>query len=238
MMQSYNRGPAPGTKAFSCVFTFLFGFFAVFGVIFVIAGGFWLGSDKEFFNNAEQTVGTVEEVFTDSDGVMHPIVRYTAEGSEYVQRLNSSSSSFKIGDEIDVFFLADDPQNARADSFSGGIVFIVVGSVFAFAGLIGIAVRSVSKMKRESLINSGERVSSVITDVRFMENITVNGVHPYKIYCDSDRVPEMQGKPFVSKNIYFPVSRDVVGKYISVYVDSKNPCKYIVDTDELKNFSL
>lgn len=223
-------GPAPGTKNFEKLLVIIFTSFWIVGMAFAIIGGIWLHSDNEFLNTAQQIQGTIIEFSYDSDGDTKPTVKYIVNGEIYTHELNYYSSSMKIGDTVDLFYDADYPQNVRS-SFSGGEVFVCVGSVFAIFGFSGTVVIFAQKRSKKKCLDEGEPIRARVTKIKLLKNVAVNGVSPYRVYCDSSAVPEMRGKPFVSRNIYVRVPQDLVGTYLTVYVDSKKPQRYYVDID-------
>lgn len=112
-------------------------------------------------------------------------------------------------------------------------MFLGIGGVFFIIGTIGSIARAVPASNKKKLLANGERINARILKVKRLDNITVNGVVPYVIFCDSSSVPERKGKPFKSKYIYRELSDSLVGTYAAVYTDAKNPAKYYVDTDKV-----
>lgn len=76
-----------------------------------------------FVSGAERTTGTVIELsseFSDGDEVFYPIVRFTtAEGRsvEFESSSGSSPPSESVGDQVDVLYDPDDPEDAQISGF-------------------------------------------------------------------------------------------------------------------------
>ena len=110
-------------------------------------------------------------------------------------------------------------------------IFAGMGLIFAAVGIIPLAVSAKKKKAKIALRENGQRVEAVITQIELNTAISVNGVHPYNIICESrDQAGEV--RVYTSENIYRKLDSSLVGKPITVIVSRDDPDKYLVDTFE------
>lgn len=228
------NGPAPGSKSFRCILLILFVSFALGGLLFTVIGGIWLHSDVTFYKTANTAAGEIAEFVSDGEGNQHPIVRYNADGKEYRVRLNSYSSSMRVGDAYTMYYVPDAPHQAREKTFLGGTMFLCIGGVFFLFGAVGLGVYTWRVGGKRRLKENGDAVTARITAVVCAENVTVNGRTPYYLFCETGAVPALAGKRLKSRYVYKPLPQSLVGTSVRVYFDPKKPTRYLVDTDSLQ----
>lgn len=231
---SYMRGPAPGSKPFRRILLILFVSFALGGLLFTVVGGIWLHSDIAFYKTAKTAQGEIAEFVSDGNGNQHPIVRYTADGKEYRVRLNSYSSSMRVGDVYTMYYAPDAPHQARNKTFLGSTMFLSIGGSFFLFGAGGLWIYTSRVSGKRRLKEKGDAVTARITAVVRAENITVNGRTPYYLFCETGAVPALAGKRLKSRYVYEPLPQSLVGTSVRVYFDPEKPTKYLVDTDSLQ----
>ncbi len=232
--------PAPDSKGFRLILKILFSVFAVFGAVFLLVGIFWLQSDREFFAAAQTTQGEIVDFVSETDGNQHPVVQYTVDGQIYKVRLNSYSASMRKGDTYTMYFSPDAPHAARIKESLGGTIFVCIGGGFFLFGAIGLMSAILPARRKSRLRKSGECISARITAVTRLDNVHVNGVVPYRIFCETGAIPELSGKRLKSGYVYTPLPQTLVGTAVRLYFDSKKPQRYFIDTDSLqipKDFS-
>lgn len=231
---SYMHGPAPGSKPFQRILLILFVSFALGGLLFTVIGGIWMHSDIAFYKTAKTAQGEIAEFVSDSEGGQHPIVRYTVDGKEYRVRLNSYSSSMRVGDVYTMYYAPDAPHQARNKTFLGSTMFLCIGGCFFLFGAVGLGISTMRRNGKQRLIEKGDAVTARITAVACAENVTVNGRTPYYLFCETSAVPALAGKRLKSRYIYEPLPQSLVGTSVRVYFDPQKPTKYLVDTDSLQ----
>lgn len=90
---------------------------------------------------AKETNGTVIRTLQLPNGGIRPEVEYEVGGRLFVTRAmcRTSSTSYRIGDQVRVFYKTDDPTSAKLDSFlelwSLPLVLLLSGIVFLLTGL-------------------------------------------------------------------------------------------------------
>lgn len=175
--------------------------------------------------------GWISEITTawDShDGQDHQVyVGYVYDGVTYEDvPISVYKSSMDVGDRIR---LGIDPENPHEATMLGsfrlfGCVMGGIGGVFALIGLIFPGISAANKRKARMLMENGRRVHAMVSNVEMNFNVTINGRHPYVLYC-------REGTRNYKSNLLWedPGARHPVGTYISVYVDPERPKRYYVD---------
>lgn len=226
--------PAPGTRQMTLFLRIFFACFALFGAVFLIAGGFWARSDAQFFETALQTQGEIVRFTSDTDGHQHPVVAYTVDGEEYRQELNYYTSSMRVGDAVMMYYTADAPHQARGKGVSGGAVFLLVGGIFFLIGGVGFLFATLPAVGKKRLRKNGECVSARVTAVTRIDNVQVNSVVPYRVFCKTGVIPELAEQTLKSPMVYRELPQSLVGTAVQVYVEPKRHKRYLVDIDSLQ----
>ncbi len=223
--------------------SFLMGIiYAIVGIIFLIVGIAISVHNNNFLKNAQQTNAVIsrveKEYYKDSDGdrkTKHNVwVKYEINGKQYEELLDYYSSNMREGDTIIINYSPDDPSEIITNTGSKilDLVIIPLGSILAMLGLFFILKKILSDQRRKRLIQSGECLTGVITNVEINKYVTINNRHPYKAECEV--IDHYSGERYLysSDNIIGNIS-DLIGKEVTVYVDSKNKKNYYVDIYEL-----
>ena len=216
--------------------------YAIVGIIFLIVGITISVHNNNFLMNAQQTNAVIsrieKEYYYDSDGerkAKHSAwVKYEINGRQYEELLDYYSSDMHEGDTIIINYSPDDPSKIITNMGSKilGFVIIPLGSIFALLGLILIMKKIHSDQKRNKLIQSGECLTGIITNVERNKYVTINKIHPYKAECEVIDPYSNEKFLYSSDNIMGNISA-IIGREVTVYVDSNNKKNYYVDIYEL-----
>lgn len=223
--------------------SFLMGIiYAIVGTIFLIVGITISVHNNNFLNNAQQTNAVIsrveKEYYYDSDGerkAKHSVwVKYEIDDRQYEELLDYYSSDMRKGDTIIINYSPDDPSKiiTKIGSNIIGFVIIPLGGIFALLGLVFILKKVLSDKKRNKLIRSGECLTGIITNVERNKYVTINKRHPYKAECEVIDPYSSEKYLYSSDNIMGNIS-DLIGREVTVYVDSNNKKNYYVDIYEL-----
>jgi hypothetical protein len=124
--------------------------FLLVGLGLCVGGGYWGWITYSFMQTASRAPGTVVEVtqYRDSEGdnVYSPVVEYTLPSGRTVrfeEDLRSSPPSHRVGDEVEVLYNPENPEEARINSvfnvwFGPGLLLglgVCFGSVAFLVGL-------------------------------------------------------------------------------------------------------
>lgn len=214
--------------------------FASIELIFLIIGLFVC---KSLFNyeNKIDTTGIITEISTyksTNNNIRHEVyVSYTVEDKEYESKLNSYSSSFYEGKEIDIYYDEENPEKIGVKSldliflmFPGfGILFLVIGGT-------GILVKISKKNKEKKLRENGELIYANYVETAINHSYRVNGKFPYNIICEWNNPEDNKKYILKSKNLWIDPENLIEEKDIKtfpVYINLSNPKQYFIDVDSL-----
>lgn len=214
--------------------------FASIGAIFVTIGvAVFCGVFN--YENKIDTVGTITEISsyrnTNHNRNHEVYVSYIVEGKEYESRLNSYSSSFYEGKEIDIYYDKDNPNKIGVKSLD--LLFLIfpgIGLIFLIIGGTGILVKINRRKSEESLKENGELIYANYVETVVNTSYRVNGKCPYNIICEWNNTLDNKKYIFKSKNIWINPENIIKEKDIKqfpVYIDNNNRKKYAIDVDIL-----
>lgn len=127
------------------------------------------------------------------------------------------------------------PAFPDGNGFSGGTMFLLifggVGAVFALIGGIGLCVQLKKRRRRARLLAEGMRITAKITEILPDRNITVNGRHPYRIYCEYREEAADALHLFKSEPLRFNPASMIAGETVEICVDPYDFSKYAVDVE-------
>lgn len=219
----------------------VFYIFAVIGIIFVIAGIVSLVKSVQFKKTAVNVDAVISDIeaYRDSDGDMNHrvFINYSYNGKQYEGiSLGEYSSSMYEGKEIAILL---DPKNPVKVATNSGIIFmcamfIGMGSIFALVGIIPLIVMARKKVQKKKLLENGQYIYAVVESIQLNTGYSVNGRHPYVIYCTyKDEYKDIIYR-FKSENIWTnPEYVIQPGSEIRVYVNGTDYSRYHVDTDRI-----
>lgn len=213
--------------------------FALVGLIFLISGIVTTISDINFKNNAEQTQGEIIDIERESyrshgkTRTHHYVtIGYTVDGEYYERELSQYNSGMYVGKELTVYYDPDEPGNSKISSHVFQVVFIGMGGLFFVLGMTFIMVNVTSSKRIKSLMENGEALTGIVTNVTLNTSMRVNGRHPYKAECEV--IDPYSGDRYLysSKNVMADIS-GLIGSEVTVYTDRNDRSKYYVDIDAL-----
>ena len=177
----------------------------------------------------------------------YPDIRFQdASGLSHVFRGSSSSSSskYKVGDEISVTYLPSDPQVAKANFRKnpwGGVIFsLLFGGIF-FLVVSGIALATIRRWRVQKwLLKNGESVIAKFDRVREVKVRHKNSTSTHYLVLATWTDPKTK-KEYKFKSDPFrrfdPGSYIETGQSIKVLIDPNNPKTNYVDLSFLDKFS-
>lgn len=121
---------------------------------------------------------------------------------------------------------------ADSSMFSG--IYMLIGGIFIIIGGSLLIVMIIKKKKRNQLMQQGDKLDGIITNVVMNTMVRVNGYHPYK--AEVEVINHFDGQTYLysSDNVTQDISY-LIGETVNVYVEHNNPKNYFVDLDELMN---
>jgi len=210
------------------------GIFLVIGVIMLIATCIVYGEMIQQKQGMVKETAIITEITEDNQ----IYVEYFVEGQVYNERIPIFSSGMKEGDMIEIYYDKEKPSEMQVKE--EWVVFIalpILGIVFSATGG-GIVFSRLYKAKlRRRLMKTGERVEAELEEIVLNRNYSVNGRHPYYIYCRW--VNPNTGEEYLLKSdrIWYNPQLKIEEKNIQtlpVYMDPNNRKKYIVSLEEIE----
>ncbi len=220
---------------------FLYGTFALVGIIFVIVGVVLLISGMQFRKTAVEVTAVITKIdsYRDFDGEMNydVYVDYSYDGNTYSKvRLNEYNSSMYEGKEISLFIDPDVPTRKTTNfgSIFGVVICIGIGSIFSLVGICSILVMRRKTVKNKELIAAGHSIFATVNSIEINTSYSVNRRHPFVIYCSyKDEYKDLVYR-FKSDNLWTDPSLVIApGSEIRVYVDGTDFSKYHVDAESI-----
>ncbi len=223
-----------GLKLIPCIFTFV-------GVVMLAAGIFWFVSTLQFMETAVEISGRITDIESyrgTNREIRHSVfVTYEYNGKQYENvPINSYSSRMAVGKEISLYCNPDDPWQVQADSglYVGTGIFLGLGLLFTSVGggwLMFMILRSRSKKR---LREQGRSIYATVEEIAYNTSFSMNGVHPFVIYCTyRDEYRDVIHR-FKSENLWSnPSYVFPVGSTIEVKVNENDYDQYYVNVEEI-----
>lgn len=224
------------------VFTKVFcSIFAVIGIILLLSDVLIYVSGKKFVSTADEITGVISniETYRDSDNDRHHrvYVTYTYRGKEYSNvRVSLYSSNMYEGKEIILYCNPEKPGNIviKGTEILALIILTNLGIIFTCIGIIPIIVLSCKIAKKKKIRFTGRCLYATVDEVRFDKGYTVNGRHPYVIYCNYQDCYKDIIYHFKSERLWIDYEPAfMVGSVIKVYVEENNYKNYYVDAESM-----
>lgn len=213
--------------------------FAIIGAIFLIIGLIIFGNIINYENKVD-TIGTITEISSyrdDDHNINHEVyVSYNVEGKKYESKLNSYSSNFYEGKEIQIYYDKDNPNQIGVKSLD--LLFLIfpgIGLIFLIMGVTGILIKTNKRKLEKRLKENGELIYANYNETVLNNSYQVNGKCPYNIICEWEDPLDSKRYIFKSENIWINPEKIIEEKNIKqfpVYIDS-NKKKYTIDIDIL-----
>lgn len=213
--------------------------FAIIGACMLVGGGVYLFFQIRFNSTAVSIQAEITDIesYRDNDGdIRHSVyVTYTYMDEIYQNiPLGSYNSGMYVGKEIALLCDPGHPEKVSTPlgSYIGPGVLLLLGVVFSMIGGIAMVVDLRKKSKKKYLLQHGRVLHAVVDDIALNMNYSVNGRHPYIIYCTyRDEYKDVLYR-FKSDAIWInPEEIFPYGSEIDVYVDEKDYSRYYVNTE-------
>ncbi len=216
--------------------------FFLCGIGIMFLGNFLNNNNKEFAKTAVPVTAVISEIETyrDSDGdISHrSYVTYEFGGNVYEDvSLGYYSSGMHVGKNVDILCNPNEPydiQSPEGAKFGVWMSFIM-GAIFAVVGGALFFVPLVKKAEGNKLMETGKTIWGVVEKVEINTNYSVNGEHPWVLYCRYEDSFADRTYRFKSDNLWFDPSFIYnEGDSIQIIVDPNDYSKHRVIVDESK----
>ena len=214
-------------------------FIVIIGVGVTILSIYLIKSANSFRNNAILTTAIVEDVrkVTDSnDNIKYEVkLAYKVNNIRYYEII-TISSYIREYDKIDVYYNPNNPEEIKLSKYDfTGFVVLALGIIFTFIGIYLLFYQLINKVR---LLNSGAQIIAKFKSVEIDRSTKISDKYPYNIVCEGEDFITGKVRTFNSYHIWENPKKTIKEKNITafpVYIDRKNPKKYYVSLDALKN---
>lgn len=212
--------------------------FLIVGVFFIILGFVLFASAKKFQETAEQTTAVITRIDTyrsrtaggDHTTEHDVYIEYIVDGVEYNAQLDTYNSSMYEGKEIEVYYDPDNPKNVKGGGSGLLLIMSAIGAVFAVIGGSFVINDAKKRANMKMLLENGEVMTGVITNIVMDMSISINGVHPYKAECEVTDPYTGEKYLYCSDSVMEDISY-MEGAEVTVYVDRDDRSKNYIDLD-------
>ena len=214
--------------------------FSLIGIAILIGAYYFYNHTKTFLNNSQIATGTVTELVktTSNEGTVlyQPRIKFTADNGEGITFTSGTASnppSHKKGDEIEVYYQIENPQNAKVKGFftlwAAPSVMAVIGLSFFLLGFSMLTKKIRTNKKVSALKANGQRVKAKIKHIGLNTSYKVNGQSPYQIKAQWQNPATSKVHVFNSEYLWYDPTDYVNEEEITVLIDKNNPRKYHMD---------
>lgn len=222
----------------------------LFGWILVLIGVLLMGTGLalsvptwQFVDRAESLPGVVVELVHSGErkgsAYYKPRVRVerpNGESVEFVGRVGSSPSAYRMGEKVSVYLDPARPDDIRLKGFielwgfaasAGGVgtVFFLIGASLGF-------IRLWNRRKLARLRQQGDLVLASFDRVEIDTSTTYNDRHPWRVYAHWVDPTTGQRHVFSSEMLWQDPGDRFESQPVRVYVARGNPREYAVDLSD------
>lgn len=218
-------------------------FLLLMGLVFAGVGGSILYHTARIRSEYIKTNATIvsfeSRSYRGSDGKTkshtNTYIEYEIDGREYAATIGEYSSTWHVGDTIEVYCNPSNYNDVESGSVSLvlGIIFFSIG-IFVMLIPVFMIVRTKSKKRGyRELIQNGVQVYATVIDIGNNPTVAINGRHPVVLYLEYVDYNGTQHR-FKSQNLWRTADYSAaLDKQLPVYYDRNDMDKYYVDTTPL-----
>ena len=216
--------------------------FAVIGTGLSIGALFLYRSSSEYLERALRAEGEVVDLHlsrgssSDDGPTYRPVVRFSMDDGaprEFTSSTGSNPASYSVGERVEVLYFEDSPQDAKINSFSdlwlGTLILGGLGATFFLIGG-GMILATMRATRLATYLRAhGTPISAEFQSVSVNTSVRVNGRSPFRIVSQWRNPSTSKVHVFTSDNIWFDPTQYAASRPIRVFIDPRNPKKYLVD---------
>lgn len=211
--------------------------FILAGIVFAVVGIFVYNNNKIFMESAKETTAVIKEINNDDDDYT-VVVYFNIDGTIYEGVLNEYNISMKTGGKVQIFYNVSNPSNFRsATSNNLAYIFIGLGLLVAFFGMIFLIKTNIKYRKYLNVKNFGLRIDAKIVSIDMDNTTSINGKNPYYVTCMALNPISRNQEYFRSENCWNDIRKKIEDnnlESLAVYIDPANATNYYVDISSIK----
>ena len=220
----------------------VFGIFLIIGLLFFILGICIVVGENIDEEDRVYTTAIIENIIvnTDSDGdsSYDVFISYFVDEKLLKKQLNSYSSDYYEGKEIEIYYDKNNPSKVRAKNSNFGLfIFSGLGLIVFLVGTIGIISTIIKTIKRKNLRLNGKIIYATYIETILNTSYNINGRNPYNIICEWNDPVTNKKYIFKSENIWFNpdnvISQNNINQF-RVFINPNNIKEYVLDISMLE----
>ena len=214
-------------------YTVFFGIFAFVGTIMGLIAAFTWFSTNRFTREGVRTTGTVIELVGGRS--VAPVVEFATAGGDrrtYTSGLYSSPPAYAIGEAVTLWYDPKNPNEVVLSGLSRWFLPVLLGFFFLIFGGIGyggLIYQQLKKRDAKWLLENGQPVNALLTNVVLNTSVQLNGSSPFVIQSQWQDPATQKVYVFESDHIWYDPSPYVGDRSIPVLINPHDPRKYYVD---------
>lgn len=210
--------------------------FTLAGAVMLIGAFLVYKNTRKFIERSIEVEGTVTELSTlgdDNSTTYTPLVQFKDTNGTQVEFQSTASNSYAVNDRLLVLYNPENPHKAKTKSFYslwGGVIILgAFGLIFFTLGGRMIANTIKKKNLLKYLKQHGTKISTDFQHANLDTSFAINGKSPFVIVSQWKNPKTDELHVFRSDNIWFNPNAFIKTDEIAVFIDRKNPTKYVVD---------
>jgi len=207
------------------------------GLAFLLVGAIFYQNTRAFLAQSKTTTGIVTDLVRGYSRSYRLVVRFeTPEGDviTFQSNVGSNPPSYRIGEEVKVRYLLEDPHRARIDSFLQlwflSVLLGGMGFVFGSVGGAMFLIAYCSARKERLFLTNGQIIYADFDKIIVDRSMRMQGRNPYRITAQWLDPTSNTVYAFKSKALWYNPEAYIHEKKIPVRIDPQNPKRYVVDT--------
>lgn len=214
----------------------------IMGAIFFIIGLMVIKNEMSFKSKSIETVAEITDIETyrSRDNTDHIVyIKYIVNNKVYNEVLNYWNSGMSVGEEVNILYNPDNPNEMTAKNSSYfAFIFPVIGGITFIIGILILINKIKRKNMKSELLKNGDYITAEIEEIIYNTSYTVNGRHPYIITCRWENPADGNTYLFKSENIWYNPASIIEERNITtfpVYINRNNLKKYFMSLENIED---
>jgi Protein of unknown function (DUF3592) len=215
--------------------------FVLLGAVSLVAAASSAINTRAFVAEATRVDGMVIDLVrrTSGDSITYaPVVRFVTTNGEAIEFRSDTASDpprYTRGERVGVLYRALSPHDARIDDFlslwAASVMFGAIGAIFFGIGATWIGWSIALERKDVDLKRRGKRLATTVQRVEMNANVTVQGLHPYRVFTQWRDPGTSSAVVFESEYVWLDPTPYLDGRSVTVFIDPLDPSRYYVDLE-------
>lgn len=211
---------------------------SIIGMVFLLTSINLMISENKFKKENIKISATV----TDSNSNnKFTAVSFFIDTKEYNTIVPKYYAEIKTGDEIEIYYNKEDPNQILLEDYSKGAgIYFFISIILLAVGLSIIIYKLNNSINKDTIIKTGKLIEAQLDDIVYNTKVTINGKHPYYVICYWKNKINGKTYKFKSENLWYnpneQFKKSGIDK-IPVYIIPSNPNQYYVDIKKINEIN-